>query len=90
MQTRNSHQSGQQQEEAYPVERIVSKRVSPDTGEWEYRIRWVGYGPDEDTWEPVKQLVGAYGLWVGLSSCEYRPLVFRRVVPLPSSSRPAC
>lgn len=42
-------------EEEYEVETIVgSKRTKKDG--WLYRVRWKGYGPEEDTWEPKKHL----------------------------------
>ena len=34
---------------------IDSKRTRSD---WQYRDRWKGYGPEEDTWEPKESLVG--------------------------------
>ncbi|XP_018619457.1 chromodomain Y-like protein 2 [Scleropages formosus] len=40
----------------YEVERIVDKRRNKK-GKWEYLIRWKGYGPSEDTWEPEHHLL---------------------------------
>lgn len=43
-------------EEEYEVEKVVgSKRTKAG---WLYRVRWKGYGPEEDTWEPKGNLVG--------------------------------
>ena len=43
-------------EEEYEVEAIIdSKRVNKG---WQYRVRWKGYGPEEDTWEPKESLIG--------------------------------
>ena len=43
-------------EEEYEVEAVIdSKRVKNG---WQYHIRWKGYGPEEDTWEPKENLVG--------------------------------
>ena len=53
-----------------PVDSIVDKRWNPNQhpsnrvdpsrsepfGFWEYRVRWMGYGPDHDTWEPLVNL----------------------------------
>jgi len=41
-------------EEEYTVERLKDKRIR--NGMIEYLIAWQGYGPDEDTWEPKKNL----------------------------------
>ena len=38
--------------EEFVVERIVSHRKD-DSGRMYLRIRWFGYGPEADTWEPV-------------------------------------
>lgn len=37
-------------EEYYEVERIVDHGCN-EVGMW-FRVRWKGYGPDSDTWEP--------------------------------------
>lgn len=42
-------------EDFYEVERIVDKRRSKK-GRVEYLVRWRGYGPDGDTWEPESNL----------------------------------
>ena len=34
----------------YAIDRIVTHR--PDKDGMYYRVRWYGYGPEEDTWEP--------------------------------------
>jgi hypothetical protein len=45
-------------EEEYEVDHIVRhKRTS--AGRTLFLIRWKGYGPDEDTWEPASNLKGA-------------------------------
>ena len=35
----------------YVAEKIVGARKKND-GSWEYKIRWAGYAPSDDTWEP--------------------------------------
>ena len=40
--------------ELYDVEKIIGRRQVNDT--YQYRIRWKGYGENEDTWEPTSYL----------------------------------
>ena len=40
---------------AYDVQRVVGARRLED-GSWEYRVRWHGYGADQNSWEPVAHL----------------------------------
>jgi hypothetical protein len=48
--------------ELFEPERIVGERRASD-GSVEYRIRWKGYQPAQDTWEPVEHLrAGRRGL----------------------------
>ena len=42
------------------VESILGKRTRH--GKVEYLIRWKGFGPSEDSWEPVKNLQGCQQL----------------------------
>uniref|UniRef100_A0A914XTR3 Chromo domain-containing protein n=1 Tax=Panagrolaimus superbus TaxID=310955 RepID=A0A914XTR3_9BILA len=39
----------------YEVENIIADRYN--RGTHEFRIRWLGYPPDADTWEPEDSLV---------------------------------
>ncbi|CUA67699.1 Transposon Tf2-7 polyprotein [Rhizoctonia solani] len=41
-------------EEEYEVEDIVDSKRRAD--EWHYRVKWKGYGPESNTWEPKKNL----------------------------------
>jgi hypothetical protein len=41
-------------EEEYEVEEIVDSERRPDG--WYYRIKWKGYGPESNTWEPKTNL----------------------------------
>lgn len=51
--------AGRQADE-YDVEAIVGKKTR--AGVVLYRVRWEGYGPDEDTWEPSASLNGCAAL----------------------------
>ena len=41
--------------DAAEIERIVSRRPLTDE-EWQYRVRWTGYGPRDDLWYTETQL----------------------------------
>lgn len=42
-------------QEYYVIEKIVGKKTIK--GKVYYRIRWHGFTPDDDTWEPREQLL---------------------------------
>ena len=61
--TRRDHDNGGVLPGEYVVDKVVSHSVNTDTqhptaavGETTYRVRWYGYGPDEDTFEPIRHL----------------------------------
>jgi hypothetical protein len=41
-------------EEEYEVEEIIDSERHPDG--WYYRVKWKGYGPESNTWEPKDNL----------------------------------
>ena len=34
----------------WEVSHLLAERVNPATGETEFKVRWKGYGPHEDSW----------------------------------------
>ncbi len=42
----------------YLVEKILGERYDPRTGRRMFRVRWQGYTPEHDTWEPEANLAG--------------------------------
>jgi hypothetical protein len=42
-------------EEQYQVEKLADWKAEDRI--WKYRVRWEGYGPLDDTWEPASKLL---------------------------------
>ena len=51
---------GSDQEKEYEVEEILDVRVNKD-GQSEYLVKWKGYEPECNQWEPVKHLTNCAG-----------------------------
>ncbi len=59
----------------YEVDKVVGRRQG--RAGVEYKVRWVGYGPDQDTWEPADNLSGGASdrvtAWLQLEEDKTRP-----------------
>ncbi|EKM60867.1 uncharacterized protein PHACADRAFT_204012 [Phanerochaete carnosa HHB-10118-sp] len=44
-------------EEQFHVEVITKAKVN-SAGDWDYYVRWAGYGPEADSWEPSENVEG--------------------------------
>jgi hypothetical protein len=42
------------EQEVYEVEAIVQHRLNKKSNTYEYKVRWKGYAPEDDTWEPYR------------------------------------
>ncbi|KAG9390315.1 Chromo (CHRromatin Organization MOdifier) domain [Carpediemonas membranifera] len=40
--------------DSYLVERIIAHRPGRTKTQWQFKIRWDGYGPEDDSWIPYK------------------------------------
>ena len=45
--------------DVYIVERLIDRRMLPGASEPDYLVRWKGYGPQDDTWEPSTNVLSA-------------------------------
>ena len=45
-----------EEDKEYEVERVLGRRANPKGKGFEYKIRWRGYSPKNDTWEPLAGL----------------------------------
>ncbi|THU96358.1 hypothetical protein K435DRAFT_797417 [Dendrothele bispora CBS 962.96] len=64
--------------EDFQVEVVTAARVTEE-GEWEYHVKWHGYGSDEDSWEPdsnlgnCSRLLNSFWKEVGHDNEDYTP-----------------
>jgi hypothetical protein len=78
--TAKSQQESDDESGEYEVEKILERRrrrqpAAPSV--MEYRVRWLGYGEEADTWEPLENLSSAQALVTEFDRCEN--LIGRRV-----------
>lgn len=64
------------------VEEIVNHRWNAKLRRFEWRVRWKGYSPSENTWEPLEHLAGASELLK-----QYRARHGRETLPAPKDTR---
>ena len=51
-----SDESDAEADEGYEVEKLLAK-AKDDAGSTIFKVRWKGYGPQDDTWEPREELM---------------------------------
>ena len=44
-------------QDLYNIQDIIAERQ--EKGVSKYLVRWKGFGPEDDTWEPIEHLAGA-------------------------------
>ena len=52
----SSSSSSSDEEEFYKIDKIIGVRFG-SSNEILYLVRWTGFGPDDDTWEPRDKLI---------------------------------
>ena len=55
-----SEEEEEEADEQYVVEKILDKKEAED-GTFLYRVKWRGYGYEENTWEPIENLTDDTG-----------------------------
>lgn len=60
---RDAEERGELLEGTHQYERIVGHRRD-GRGKYEFKIRWMGFGPEEDTWEPESNIVDKHWIQV--------------------------
>jgi hypothetical protein len=61
IEARDAEQRGELIEGTHQYESIVGHRRD-NQGKYEFKIRWMGFGPEEDTWEPEANIVDKH--WI--------------------------
>jgi len=52
----------EREDDEYEVKKIVDVQPDQSTGKAKFRVRWKGYTPADDTWEPVDHLENVLGM----------------------------
>ena len=50
----------EEEEEQFPIEKIIARKLSKSNGQLEYFVKWQGYSYEESTWESLKNLIEDY------------------------------
>ncbi|VDN56073.1 unnamed protein product [Dracunculus medinensis] len=56
----NNWKNGKERDDVFIVERVIDMRYNSKTKTREYLLKWMGYTDEENTWEPVENLVYFY------------------------------
>ena len=48
--------ANESEDDEYSIEMLVQRRMNCRTGRYEYLVRWQGFPPEEDSWEPAEGL----------------------------------
>ena len=69
-----------------------SNRVNPLTGSpfgfWEFRVQWQGFGPEDDTWEPLENLTRCLPTVSDFDETWHRPKTLRETLQVAYHSCP--
>jgi hypothetical protein len=52
----------------YLIDKIIDEKKLRGRGGWQYLVRWIGQGPENDTWLPQKELEECEALDIWISS----------------------
>ena len=52
--------SEEEEDQQFPIEKIIARKLSKPNGKLLYLIKWLGYSYEESTWESMKNLIEDY------------------------------